>query len=311
MNDFINEHYTEISETSQKNKITPVYGKNPIHNVGYEYTNLDLKSMSSDQIMEFGKNIIRDNVILLRNQDLDNPDDIYRVATSIGRVMPAKQFYNVETHPGLGRVTNERDSDGKKIGIFADKELDWHSNGNNRETGKECCVILYCVKPGLNSITSFADTRRAYQELPGDIKEIVDDIDCVFQFKNNTFYNLDENDQELEFFDNRHLYPEGLVKPLVYTHPYSSEKGLYFTFHSITKMWRRNGKPLDENWLRSYLMNHVFQEKYIYHHSDWRNGDIIFMDQFHSIHKRNEVQGDRFLWRITIDYRKSIRRVIS
>jgi hypothetical protein len=34
------------------------------------------------------------------------------------------------------------------------------------------------------------------------------------------------------------------------------------------------------------------------------------MDQFHSIHKRNEVQGDRFLWRITIDYRKSIRKSI-
>ena len=36
------------------------------------------------RINKFGKNIIRDNVILIRNQNLDNPDDIYRVATSIG-----------------------------------------------------------------------------------------------------------------------------------------------------------------------------------------------------------------------------------
>ena len=75
-------------------------------------------------------------------------------------------------------------------------------------------------------------------------------------------------------------------------------------------MWRRSGKPLDEAWLRDYLMKHVFQEKYIYHHDTWQNGDLIFMDQFHSIHRRNEVQGDRFLWRLTIDYSKSLRHML-
>ena len=57
-------------------------------------------------------------------------------------------------HPdylGLFRVTNER-KDGEKIGIFADKELDWHSNGNGRKSGKECCAALYCVRPGKNSV---------------------------------------------------------------------------------------------------------------------------------------------------------------
>jgi alpha-ketoglutarate-dependent taurine dioxygenase len=137
-----------------------------------------------------------------------------------------------------------------------------------------------------------------------DIKEIVDDVDCIFKFQNKTFYDLEESDKELEIFENKSIFPDGIVKPLVYTHPFSSEKGLYFTFHYITKMWRRSGKNLDDVSLKEYLKNWVFQEKWIYHHNNWQKGDLIFMDQFHSIHKRNEVQGDRFLYRTTLDYSK-------
>jgi alpha-ketoglutarate-dependent 2,4-dichlorophenoxyacetate dioxygenase len=212
-------------------------------------------------------------------------------------------------YPALFRVTNER-KDGEKIGLFADKELDWHSNGNGRPSGKESCVALYCVRPGKDSVTSFCDTRRAYNELPDDIKEIVNDVDCVFQFKNNTFYNLDEDDKELVMFENTDIYPEGVIKPLVYQHPWTGENGLYFTFHYIRKMWRRDGSELDQAWLKQYLLDHVFQEKYIYHHDDWQPGDFIFMDQFHSIHKRNAVEGERLLYRISFDYRR-VKNAIS
>lgn len=261
---------------------------------------IDFNSMSDDEIREFGKNIARDNVILVRDQNLDETG-ILRVCELIGNVLKPKKFFMHPDYPGLFRVTNER-KEGEKIGIFADKELDWHSNGNGRPSGNECCVALYCIRPGENSVTSFCDTKRAYDELPDDIKEIVNDVDCTFQFKNNTFYKLDKDDKELVMFENKRIYPEGVTKPLVYEHPYDGGKGLYFTFHYIRKMWRRSGAELDEQWLKDYLMSHVFQEKYIWHHDDWKPGDFIFMDQFHSIHKRNEVQGDRFLYRISFDY---------
>ena len=284
-----------------------MYNKRALPGVGFEYLDLDLSTMPDDQIREFGKNLIEDNVVLVRNQNLTK-ENLNRVVSAIGRVKKSfNSWFNDKEFSTLGRVTNQRDDQGKKMGIFADKHLDWHSNGNNRETGRECCVVLYCVRPGIDSITSFCDTRRAYQELPDDLKQLVNDIDCNFKFMNNTFYDLDEDDPELEFFNNSNNYGHDVVKPLVYTHPFSGEKGLYFTFHSIVKMWRRSGAPLDEILLRKQLFAHVFQEKYIYHHNTWASGDLIFMDQFHSIHKRNEVKGDRFLYRITIDYGKSLR----
>lgn len=286
-----------------------MYNKRSLPGVGFEYLNLDLSTMPDDQIREFGKNLIEDNVVLVRNQNLTK-ENLNRVVSAIGRVKKSvNSWFNDKEFSTLGRVTNQRDDQGKKMGIFADKHLDWHSNGNNRETGRECCVVLYCVRPGIDSITSFCDTRRAYQELPDDLKELVNDIDCNFKFMNNTFYDLDEDDPELEFFNNPENYT-GVVKPLVYTHPFSGEKGLYFTFHSIENMWRRSGAPLDQVALRKQLFDHVFQEKYIYHHDTWASGDLIFMDQFHSIHKRNEVKGDRFLYRITIDYGKSLRHML-
>lgn len=261
---------------------------------------IDFNKMSNDEIKEWGKNIATDNVILVRNQNLDETG-ILRVTELIGNVLKPKRFFMHPDYPGLFRVTNER-KEGQKIGIFADKELDWHSNGNGRPSGKECCVALYCIKPGENSITSFCDTRQAYDDLPQDIKEIVDDTECTFQFQNDTFYKLDKDDKELVMFENKRIYPEGVTKPLVYNHPYDGKKGLYFTFHYIRKMWRKSGEPVDDVWLKQYLMDHVFQDKYIWHHDDWQPGDFIFMDQFHSIHKRNEVQGDRFLYRISFDY---------
>jgi alpha-ketoglutarate-dependent 2,4-dichlorophenoxyacetate dioxygenase len=279
-----------------------MYKVKDLRGVGVEYS-LDFNTMTTNEIKEFGRRILVDNVILVRNQTLSD-EKVLEVCETIGHCMKPKQFFMHDKVPGLFRVTNERDEHGEKTGLFADKELDWHSNGNGRPSGKEACVALYCVRPGEDSVTSFCDTRRAYNELPNDIKEIVDDVECLFKFENNTFYNLDEDDKELIIFEQHPDFIDGINKPLVYEHPWTAEKGLYFTFHYIRKMWRRSGKSLDEVWLRKYLMEHIFQEKYIYHHDNWQPGDFVFMDQFHSIHKRNAVKGNRLLYRLSFDYRR-------
>jgi alpha-ketoglutarate-dependent taurine dioxygenase len=85
----------------------------------------------------------------------------------------------------------------------------------------------------------------------------------------------------------------------VYQHPYDNDFGLYYTFHYIQEVY---GNITEWDKLDKYLMEHCFQDKYIAHHS-WEPGDLIFMDQFHSLHKRNEVKGERLLYRSSMDYR--------
>ncbi|MDB4339553.1 TauD/TfdA family dioxygenase [bacterium] len=263
-----------------------------------KFHDVKLKDMSNEEIKRWARCLPYDNVVVLRNQDLSKAD-LSRVYNSIGNTLKTDEFFCDDEYPELMRVTNER-KDGEKTGIFADKELDWHSNGNGRPSGVECCVGLYCVKPGKDSVTSFCDTRKAYDDLNPAIKIELENIKCLFKFENNTFYELDEDDKELVMFENRGEYVKGTIKPLVYKHPFDGKKGLYFTFHYIQKMYRV--KPERAKFLKEYLMDHVFQDKYIYHHDDWQPGDLIFMDQFHSIHKRNAVEGDRFMYRTTLDY---------
>lgn len=269
--------------------------------------NIKLKDMSSDDIRKWAKCLSHDNVVLLKQQDCEKAD-LARIYKAIGKVCRpvhpdgTKEFFADDDFPELMRVTNER-KNGVKTGIFADKELDWHSNGNARDQGKECCVALYCVREGTDSVTSFCDMRQAYRDLPTDVKEEVDNIECLYKFENGTFYDLDSDDLELEMFENRGVYADGVKRPLVYTHPYDNDHGLYYTFHYIRETY--NGKrPWKE--LDTYLREHCFQEKYIAHHS-WNPGDLIFMDQYHSLHKRNEVKGERLLYRTALDYRHVFR----
>lgn len=268
---------------------------------------VSLKDISDEEIRFMGQMIAEDNVILFRDQNLKE-SDLVRICGLMGKVQKTKAGFSKPDHPfthpdypELIRVTNRRE-DGEKIGMFADKDLDWHHNGPARSDHVECCVALYCIEPGIDSITSFCDVRQAYRDLPEDMKEICDDVDCHYKFENNTFYHIDEGDAELVIFEDKKYYDKGAIKPLVYNHPFHEDRGLYFSHHFIKKMWRRSTDKFDENWLMKYLIKHVFQEKYIVHHDDWQPGDFLFMDQFHSLHKRNAVKGDRFFYRICLDY---------
>jgi len=50
------------------------------------------------------------------------------------------------------------------------------------------------------------------------------------------------------------------------------------------------------------LINHVTQEKYIFHH-DWNDNEVIISEQWHTLHKRWEFDNieNRMLHRIAFD----------
>ena len=56
------------------------YNKKALPGVGYEYFDIDLSKMSNTEIKDFGKVLIEDNVIVLRNQNLDKENLIIEVA---------------------------------------------------------------------------------------------------------------------------------------------------------------------------------------------------------------------------------------
>ena len=47
----------------------------------------------------------------------------------------------------------------------------------------------------------------------------------------------------------------------------------------------------------------IFKSKHQTHHI-FQYGDMLFMDQFTSLHRRTPVMGPRLLWRVASDYKR-------
>lgn len=215
----------------------------------------------------------------------------------MGRLRKPRQKYTHPEHEDLFLVTNKRNEKGEKTGLFADGEIGWHANGVCIPNLKEICVGLYCIKPGEGSVTKWLNSRAAYQSLLKSEKEKYNKINLSLSFENERFYKFDKNDFEMKV-----LRKLGEVeKPLVFKHPVVGDLGFYFPHHFISNF--RDEEEVFSNLqeMLSDVSSKVFQDKYIYEHH-WQKGDLIFSDQIHSLHKRNDFIGERLLYRTAFDY---------
>jgi taurine dioxygenase len=208
-------------------------------------------------------------------------------------------FMNSKEVPELFYVTDKRDDSGQKIGMFGGGELGWHSNGNSRATNDKILVSLYCVEGDPNTTLSICNTSTPFYDLSVDDRRYFQDITIRLKFQNNTMYELDDDDPELEFMSKN----KGSIRPLVGKHPYSDLYYFYFPYHFIIKAWHKK-TVIDHKELIERLKPIIFQSKYQHHHV-FAKGDLLLMDQLSTLHRRTPVMGDRMLWRAAGDYSKS------
>jgi alpha-ketoglutarate-dependent taurine dioxygenase len=77
---------------------------------------------------------------------------------------------------------------------------------------------------------------------------------------------------------------------------------MFFPYHQFFG-FKDVDKKLSDN-IVDKLYNHSYQEKYFYHH-DYQDGDVIFGDQWLTVHKRWKTDlGDRMLYRVSMDWSK-------
>lgn len=269
-------------------------------------------------------------------------EDLLRGATSVGKIYnPNGAGYDVyfmhKDYPGIARVTNEKDKDGKFVGLFPESELGWHNNGNWRHWRHviESCIAFYCVKPGENVVTSYLNSHQAYEDLPQDLKNTAEKYEYWAQFdKDNSIYQFDDDalnkglDELLMIFEgglksqgrknDDIINPvRGSWKPLIVQHPgrttpdwwnkETSPKAIYTGHFGVMRKLRNKetGEEIsleEAKPLLDALHKALFKDEYIYHH-EWKAGDLIINDQFMSYHARNAVKGDRLLYRVAFNYK--------
>jgi len=261
----------------------------------------DLKKIDSLQIAEIANKVQTEGAAIFYDQDLTEGEYVDFIK-KFGECESPGFFMNMEEYPEIFRVTDEKDQDGNKIGMFGGGELGWHSNGNNRPIIDKILVSLLCVQGDPNTTLSICQTSQPFYDMCVEEQEFWKTINIRLKFENNTMYNLDDDDPELEFMSTFN----GSIRPLVNQHPITGQFYFYFPYHSIQKTWQGK-KQVDHLEIIEKLKSRIFQSKYQYHHV-FKDGDLLLMDQFTTLHRRTPVQGPRLLYRTASDYNNITNR---
>jgi alpha-ketoglutarate-dependent taurine dioxygenase len=199
--------------------------------------------------------------------------------------------------PGLGRITGIRDADGNRTGMFADGELDWHCNQSGTVNPKSV-VALQAVEGTRGTHTQFLEGVTTYNTLSGADKAMVDSLVSIYSFKYDGIgpgsYKTNQ-----EIVKVNQVPVDGFEKPLVAVSP-GGHRGINFSYNTILGFKDKTEQENKE--LFEWLHRVVFVDDYVYTHP-WEDGDVLFMDQIVTLHKRPTRDcTKRLLHRMAFDF---------
>ena len=234
--------------------------------------------------MEISRDRIFKELIVVEKLGNITAEKNIEIAQKIGRIPYVEQWPEIQNRrekvlfesPGVIKVTEG--------GLFGHKDtLDWHANKASAPH-RSPIVWIYAVKGSKGSVTSWIDNRKAYEDLPDDVKKQCEKIKITCGFRRGRYtddpFFREHHNREHEF-------------DLVYTNE-AGVKGLYFPYLQVF-----GGIELE---LFDYLSKHIQQDNYRYDHH-WEDGDVVISEQWLTIHKRHafDRMDKRLMYRITID----------
>ena len=276
--------------------------------------NYDIKTATAKDIKTITQLLYTNTVVVFTNQEL-TPDDELNFCKTFGVTESYKGSPTVilsEHYHDVVRVTGNKNN----LGAFPNPdELEWHLN-KSANPNKKNIVYLYGVQGTAGSRTSWINTILAYQDLHPVVKKDISTAHIKLLSPGDFWEQLNENVHKKSInFEEMLDSGNGTViaeqsMPLVHTNPLGV-RGLYWPSRMIYSIEEEPGSRKSP-WSKSrskemieLLHEHVFQEKYMYHH-DWNDGDLVLSEQFLGVHKRWAFPGieRRLLHRIEFDTSK-------
>lgn len=257
-----------------------------------EIHDYDITKATPEDIKKIFDLLINKTVVVFKNQKTLTTDEELAFCDNFGNVprgVGNQSRKNIFAVPGIANVSGKKDSEGK-TGLFGHKEtLDWHTNKPSNPM-RLPVVYMYGVEGTKGSRTSFINFIKAYEDLDDSFKKEINDINIICGYKKGN-YSYDPNFVE-------HINRD-YENPLVKTNRFGIT-GLFFPWLQILETNCDNWESIEKK-----LIQHVLQEKYVYHH-DWNDNDVILSEQWFGVHKRWEFEQieDRLLHRIAFDYDK-------
>jgi taurine dioxygenase len=265
---------------------------------------VDLGSLSDSEFAEIHRAWLDHLVLRFRGQKL-GVEELIGFSRRFGDLdwAPVQETGRrfVEGHPEIYVVSNVIEN-GVPIGSLGAGEAVWHTDMSYLEHPPKASMLYALEIPAAGGDTYFCNMYRAYESLPGALKQRI----AGLALKHDGTYNSGGYvRQGVAATDDPKSSP-GVYHPLVATHPETGRRALYLGR-------RRNayirGLALEESEaLLDELWSHATREEIAWR-NEWRTGDVVLWDNRSTMHRRDSFDPNsrRVLYRTQIKSAAGVR----
>ena len=234
---------------------------------GAVVTDLQLANLTNDALVELRGVFAEYGLLFFRNQDL-TPDQHLEFAERFGRIVINKFFKPTTEFPQIAEVRKEKTQQTNIGG-------GWHTDHSYDAIPAMGSILVARTLPKTGGDTQFANLAAAYDALPEDLKNRIENLRAVHSnthlYGENGLYRLTDLSEQLGGMDR----VGDATHPVVIIHPESGRKVLYVNpGHTIQfEGWdfTTSRALLDE------LYKHVVQPQFTCSFN-WLPGSVTFWD---------------------------------
>ena len=263
--------------------------------IGAEVTGLDLSGPADPADTETLDRALADHAVLVFRGQLLEPEQFLAAGQRFGT--PMRQHLtplNLPDCPDVSTISNQEKTKDGKINV---RGVSWHTD-HSFEPAPPKATMLYAVSlPDRGGDTNWAHMAAAYEALPETLRDEIDTLQAVHAYTESRV----QPSVEERIADGTDDAADGVVHPLVRTHPDTGRKGLYLNPLRVRRFVGMT--PAQCGDLIDRLVRHATQPAFTYTHR-WRLGDLVVWDNRSTMHKANtdyDFSQLRLMYRLMIE----------
>ncbi|MBV9834017.1 MAG: TauD/TfdA family dioxygenase [Alphaproteobacteria bacterium] len=261
---------------------------------GAEVRGIDLtRSIDADARARLNRAFVEHSVLVIRDQELSPPQmlDAVRLFGDVFEQHNTK--FSLPDFPLVHYISNKDFfPDGRR---YIPGE-GYHTDHSNAVQPPKATVLHAIELPDVGGDTQFVNMHRAYETLPDATRARIDGLKAVhvYQSRHSARKLMDLTPTR------REQVPDGVVHPIVRTHPESGRKSIYINpirIDAIVDMEEPEALTLLDE-----LLAHATQLSHEYRHK-WQRGDLVIWDNRCLLHKANgdyDMDQTRYLYRLML-----------
>lgn len=299
--------------------------KNYYGSIGCEVYDIDLTS--DEEILELGK-LVADQCVVFIDQATETKR-LYDIMTQwgdpsralihnyiISQRISGRHWRDLLLHLGyinngmgelagaVSRVSYLKDNRGRPQGIFSNGELDWHSDQCAFDDAPRT-IGLMSVSDTDRSQTQFMPTHDQFLSLSSDMQSMVKELIVKHKWREGDEGCAPGLNYEQTLIIHYNGVPLDGMETRLYSETVTGRPGIKFPHFNFDGFV---GMSDSESWkLYNELKRHIYDDRFVYT-QNWQDGQIVFMDQEITLHKRptNVLDGDRRMMHRVITYLNKI-----